>query len=29
MRIVADEITPGEESETVTLTMAPLLDNIA
>jgi hypothetical protein len=29
MRIVADEITPGEEGETVTLTMAPLLDDIA
>lgn len=29
MRIVADEITPGEDSETVTLTMAPLLDDIA
>jgi hypothetical protein len=29
MRIVADEIAPGEDAETVTLTMAPLLDDVA
>jgi len=29
MRIVADEIMPDEDGETVTLTVAPLLDDIA
>ncbi len=29
MRIIADEIAPGDDAEVVTLTMAPLLDDVA